>query len=131
MQKISSIIPSSPRVSGVDMKSAGAVRPGAPSFGRSMGESTEVNRDGLTTAQKAVNLREEMDNRRRGIGEQPEIVQKMTEQFFLQKSSMPDSFSTSELVNGEEADGSEAVALPPASSRKDYVPPGSYLSVEA
>lgn len=124
MQKISRIVSSSPRVAGVDLKSTSAVRPGTPSFGRPVGESTESLRDGLTTAQKAVSLREEMETRRKGIGEQPEIVKNLTEQFFMQRSSLP---GVEELPK-EEVIGAEP---PPPSARKDFVPPGSYLNVEA
>ena len=128
MQKISRIVPGSPRVSGVDMKSASAVRPGTPSFGRPVGESTEIARGNLTTAQKAVNAREEMDARRK-LGEQPEIVKNLTEQFFLQKASGPDTRSTVELINDGVEDGVEVPVQP--MNRKEFVPPGSYLDVEA
>lgn len=124
MQKISRIVPGSARVSGVDLKSASAVRPGAPSFGRPVGESTESVRDGQTTAQRANGLREEMETRRKGIGEQPEIVKNLTEQFFMQRSSLPGM----EELPKEEVVGAEP---PPPSARKDFVPPGSYLNVEA
>ena len=133
MQKISSILPSSPRVGGVDLKSASAVRPGTPSFGRPVGESTGIARDGWSTAEKAANIREEMDVRLRNLSEPPEIVQKMTEQFFMQKSSAaqaPDVRSTGDLVSAEIEEGT-LIQPPPNQARKEFVPPGSYVNVVA
>jgi hypothetical protein len=40
MEKISRILPSSPRVQSTDLSSAAPVRPGTPSFGRAVGVST-------------------------------------------------------------------------------------------
>lgn len=137
MEKISRIIPSSARVGGVDMKSANPVRPGTPAFGRPVAESRELPREAMTTAQKAMSLREEISNQRK-LGEQPEIVQRMTEQFFMQKSAAGvEARPTSEHVgavgnvvaNAEIEE--EALVLPQVAQRKDFVPPGSYVDVVA
>ncbi len=43
MQKISSILPSSPRVKSVDLSDSHPIRPGTPSFGRPVGNSTDTS----------------------------------------------------------------------------------------
>lgn len=62
MDKISHIVGQSPRVASTDVKNAPAVRPGAPSFGRPIGESPRVSHeDGeLSTAQRTGLLRDDL-----------------------------------------------------------------------
>lgn len=54
MEKISSILPSNPRVKSVDVKDAHPVRPGVPAMGRPIGRSS--NQDRFTVSQKAKDL---------------------------------------------------------------------------
>lgn len=55
MEKISGIVPSSARVTSVDLQSTGAARPGMPSFGRPQGiSSLTERRTALDTAAKAT-----------------------------------------------------------------------------
>ena len=56
MEKISGIVPSSPRTRKVDVSSSQPVRPGAPAFGRnvgknSLGENTAIDRVQLGVSQ--------------------------------------------------------------------------------
>lgn len=46
MEKISSILPSNPRIKSVDLKNSNPVRPGVPTFGQRVGVNT--NKDRLT-----------------------------------------------------------------------------------
>lgn len=132
MQKISRIIPGSARVSGVDMKSANPVRPGTPAFGRPVAESSEMPRETMTTAQKAVGLREELNNQKRGMEGQTDLVQKMTDQFFMAKNisaNAPDTRSTGELVASDFEEGTSVVPQMPKS--REFVPPGTFVDVVA
>ncbi len=62
MEKISGILPSSSRVSSVDMKEAAPVRPGTPSFGRPEGVSSLKKAKIGETASAAASLsRERLD----------------------------------------------------------------------
>lgn len=54
MEKLSSILPTSPRVKNVDMTDAHPVRPGTPSYGRPVGISAV--RDRLTVSQQARDM---------------------------------------------------------------------------
>ncbi len=57
MEKISSILPSNPRVKSVDMEDAHPIRPGVPAFGRPVGTtSSQRNEDKVTVSQKAKEL---------------------------------------------------------------------------
>ena len=49
MEKISSILPSSPRVSAVDLRDAAPMRPGTPGFGRPEGASALRDREPIKT----------------------------------------------------------------------------------
>ncbi len=54
MEKISSILPSNPRLKSVDTQDAHPVRPGVPAMGRPIGRTT--NQDRFTVSQKAKDL---------------------------------------------------------------------------
>ena len=56
MEKISRIVPGNSRVASTDMKNAAPVRPGMPTFGRPVGESTDVVHKSSSTASRAVAL---------------------------------------------------------------------------
>lgn len=96
MDKISSILPSSARVSSVDMREAAPVRPGAPGFGRPEGASSLREREkevaramaaraDATTAQRGNEaLQAQMDWRAkedRGAA----IAKTMSEKFFVDR----------------------------------------------
>ena len=56
MEKISGIVPSSPRVTSVDLQNAGAARPGMPTFGRSVGVSSLAERRGFMKIQAKASI---------------------------------------------------------------------------
>lgn len=155
MEKISSIVPNSRRVSAVDLNSAPAVRPGAPSFGRPMGASTVGVKDDRTTAQRAVAEFGHMNEVRRGSTSNAEIVEKMANNFFLKKAveapasapvelpdiSNPEPSAQSEAVQAraedETAEDTDAetveaqYAAGPSELPREYTPPGTYLNISA
>ncbi len=87
MEKISGIVRGSARVASTDLKSASAARPGMPSFGRPMGESTQANVSSETTASRAVALHNEMLGKKKTGGDQ--VVQQMADSFFMTRIRRP------------------------------------------
>lgn len=145
MEKISSIVPKSRRVSAVDMNSAPAVRPGAPSFGRPVGASTAGLKDQSTTAEKAVAEMGHMSDVRRLSAANADIVEQMANNFFLKKTveapapieipELAPPVSASSAQSSQEAEeGSEDAAEyleRPAEVPNEYVPPGTFLNIKA
>ena len=82
MEKISGILPASPRITAVDLKSSGTARSGMPSYGRPQLEATgSARRETLPNAiPKAV-----------GPVNDPhvEIVDRIAREFFMQKNQAP------------------------------------------
>jgi hypothetical protein len=145
MEKISRIVPGNSRVAAVDMKNAAPVRPGTPSFGRPLGESTMNQAKGLSTADRAVALHKEMNDRRMANTHQT-IAQNMADRFFMNRLRQPameepvDNVSMSGLSIGEEAE--TEVSMAPNEDVEDlvdpmlpesptYTPRGSFLDVQA
>lgn len=131
MEKISSIVPQSRRVSATDLAAAPAIRPGVPGFGRSEGSSTRGVKDDMTTAQRAVAIQSKMTEDRKKSQFESDLVSRMSEQFFIQKSKLPAEpkmdLMGSELEEGLEDDFSKATSS--KTSVDDYVPPGSFIDV--
>lgn len=144
MEKISSIVPRSRRVSATDLSAAPAVRPGTPTFGRPVGVSTGGEKSFLTTAQKAIAEQTKMTEERKASAITPEIVSDMTEKFFMQKT-VPVPIAKPMLpidATSEGTESAQASAVEDEERRlseteemkavaKEYVPPGSYLDVSA
>jgi len=82
MEKISQIVGGSPRVASGDAKTAPPVRPGTPTFGRSVGESPHAGHDELSTAQKVGQIRSDIAEQKRMRAES-KIATDMTEQFYF------------------------------------------------
>lgn len=79
MQKISSIIPSSRRVTSVDMKDAHPVRPGVPQFGRPMAiASSSINKSSIAAPVMSEARTAEEQNKM-------DIVNRVSDGFFMQK----------------------------------------------
>ena len=73
MEKISGIIPSTPRVTTVDLQSsASAARPGSPPFGRPMGTSALAENKAAREAEIAKAMSEKFFN-----SEKPELEEAM------------------------------------------------------
>jgi hypothetical protein len=148
MEKISRIVRGNSRVASTDLKSAAAVRPGAPSFGRPMGQSTSAGPSAQTTAEKAVALHNDMLAKKKTGGDQ--IVQSMADSFFMNRISrstenepgsnpgevqagpveMPEDgiavpIPTDQLVKASASDD-DVIDQPPG-----YKPRGSFVDVRA
>ncbi len=82
MQKISGILPSSSRLTSVDLKESGAARPGAPSFGRPLGESNLMSNSITRSAHRALQQHNEISEARSKDQKQAREIQKMADEFF-------------------------------------------------
>lgn len=110
MDKISSILPSSARVSSVDLREAAPVRPGAPGFGRPEGASSlrdgeiarSASRTAATTAQKGDDARHAQMDWRAKEERGAAIARSMSDQFFIDRR--------------KEAESARAVGAPMASA---------------
>ena len=89
MEKISSILPSSPRIKAVDLSESGSVRPGAPSFGAPVGKAAINGGNAPTTAEKAVAAHNALMSRRSGDAHHPQLIRDMTDKFFMRNASEP------------------------------------------
>lgn len=86
MEKISGILPSTTRITSVDLKSSGSVRSGTPSYGRPVGLSSAAEREiERTTAQNARAMHERLMEKR-SMDPRAQIVQKMADDFFINKN---------------------------------------------
>lgn len=92
MRKISGIIPSSPRVTTVDLANSGAARPGMPTFGRVPGTSALKNNNKayMTSFTNEVNGHPHLG--RRGqldpTQERAQIVADVSNGFFMKKANV-------------------------------------------
>lgn len=127
MEKISRIVRGNSRVASTDLKSAAAIRPGMPSFGRPVGESTAANVSSTTTAAKAVAIHNELLEKKKPGGDS-QVVQQMADQFFMARIARPaeEPVDTEEGVAAEMPEVPEAVEQP-----QGYTPRGSYVDVRA
>lgn len=93
MEKISRILPPSPRVTSADLRNSGVARPGAPSFGRPVGVSALATPrfDGMARASEE--LREFRAQREPTYNKDPksQIVERISREFFSKapKTELP------------------------------------------
>jgi hypothetical protein len=148
MEKISNIVRGSPRVASTDLKSAAPVRPGAPSFGRPVGESTEGSGKSSSTASRAVALHNANVEMKRAASEE-RVIQKMADDFFMSRIRRPAeevsiptieaapaaniiSAPQDELIASPIIDEGEDVTVQPTPQQPPgYTPRGSYVDVRA
>ena len=84
MDKISGILPASPRITSVDLKNSGTARSGMPSYGRPQLDATgSARRHTQTNAMHATMSKP--------IDPHVDIVDKISKEFFMQKSQAPKS----------------------------------------
>lgn len=88
MDKLSSILPSSPRVKSVDLKNAQPARPGAPLFGRPQG-SVSSDRMTLSPAAKDLAFQETLGGRNPKEAAQVQIAKDVTRKFFETRLDEP------------------------------------------
>ncbi|MCB0342726.1 MAG: hypothetical protein H6626_14310 [Pseudobdellovibrionaceae bacterium] len=95
MDKISGILPSTSRIKSVDLREAGAARPGMPSFGRPIGTSELSNsQNRATTAQAASAVHGQLMDARSKSQNDAAIAQKITDGFFMKRFATPSPEST-------------------------------------
>lgn len=148
MEKISQIVRGNARVAAVDLKSAPAVRPGAPSFGRTIGESPGSFARETTTASRASALHAQLADSRRASSER--VIDQMADQFFMGRMRRPDDSQetapavgaeaplartakeANAMINGDDDSSVTSDSESPADTQPvGYKPRGSYLDVRA
>lgn len=82
MEKISGILPSSPRIASVDMKEAAPVRPGTPGFGRAEGVSSLRQAKMGETASRAAKLSQNQLDWRSKDMKNAATVRELSDRFF-------------------------------------------------
>lgn len=144
MEKISRIVRGNSRVAATDLKQAAPVRPGAPDFGRPVGNSTPAPLNRESTAQKAVAIQNEMNLAKKQAAED-RTIQRMADEFFMSKIRRPEPEPVhAEIITAPDvapikpADGQPAPikaaspdeadeAEPPR--KQPYTPRGSFVDV--
>lgn len=99
MDKLSNLLPASPRVKSVDLKNAKPVRPGAPNFGAPNG-MTSKDRDRISLSDEGKDLAFQdsmgMKNPREGLRAQ--MAEEVTKRFFETRLNQPEP---NQLARGE------------------------------
>lgn len=143
MQKISGILPSTPRIASVDMNEGSAMRPGGPSFGRPVGVSELSSRGDvkISTAQIAGQRHEELLGMRSKELRDAESVKRLSDSFFMkrvqpeievgQRESEVDD--QTELADDQDSTVPRLFRDPESGEMVDraVLPPGSYLNISA
>ena len=134
MQKISSILPSSPRVLSVDMKESNPIRPGMPSFGRPEGVSTVRQRnDDLSF--KASEAQGQMNDWRTKDTQKAAMAKEISDRFFQErtKESVQNKIEAKPVESEEQiaeapiAEGEEAVVVETLNPPGGPFPKGSFI----
>lgn len=147
MEKISGILPATARVTTVDLKSGGAARSGAPSFGREVGVSSIFERRmAKETAPVANQIHQEQLNiRNTVIDPKAEIVQRMSDNFFMKKNKsdgletkpFTDEASDMRIDFSRQTEGDDSIVsgdqalTAPQDDGGDTLAVGQYLDVRA
>lgn len=100
MEKISGIIPSSSRVSSVDMREAAPVRPGTPAFGRAEGVSSLRDAKVGQTAGRAVKLSQEQLDWKSKDMKNAATVRELSDRFF-KNNDRPAGSAIENVTEGE------------------------------
>ncbi len=108
MEKISGILPSSSRVSSVDMRDAAPIRPGTPSFGRPEGVSSLRDAKVGETAARASRLSQDRLDWKSKDSNQAAIARDISDSFFINRKANAMKESASQV-----ADSPESNALSP------------------
>lgn len=105
MEKISSILKSSPRVKSVDMASAAPVRPGAPSYGAPIGRNSVADRITLSDRAKDLAMQDTLALRNPKEASRAKMVEEINRNFFESR------LDKEEPTTGEQVTDSLAAAL--------------------
>lgn len=100
MEKISRILPPSPRLTAVDLKNSGVTRPGAPSFGRPVGTSAlgTPRFDGMSRALDELKEFKTMREPTHAKDPKVEIVERISRDFFSTSPKAAETAKTHELA---------------------------------
>lgn len=143
MQKISGILPSTPRIASVDMNESSALRPGGPSFGRPVGVSELSSRgdNKTSTAQIAGQRHDELLGLRSKELRDAESVKRLSDGFFMKRvqPEIEDGQRDSKIDDQTEVAADQVSSVPrlfrdPESGEmvdRAVLPPGSYLNISA
>ena len=121
MDKISGIIPSSRRVTAVDMSDAAPIRPGVPAFGRPTGVSAESLSKSTISQSATTNFDIGLKNHKEVA--QSALVEDMSKAFFMHKENPKNKISNTEIPETAEA------AWPSIDETPEYVRTGRYIDV--
>jgi hypothetical protein len=138
MEKISSILPKSARVSSVDMKEVAPVRPGTPSFGRPEGVSALRDAGIGQTAAKASKIHaERMDWKSKDLS-QAAMARELSENFFKSRLGQNEINEAEPAEVSRESEMGDGLSNVPTSMNemtveapKELYPRGSFIDVQA
>jgi len=139
VEKISQIVKGNARVSTVDLKDAAPVRPGAPTFGRPVGESTSRRSFAESTAHRAAAIHNELMEKKKAVA-QDETVNKLAEQFFMTRIRRPETAEVSapefervdQSLSAREEEETESPFLTEEEEELSrYLPRGSFVDIQA
>lgn len=116
MDKISGIIPSSPRLQSVDLKDAAPVRPGTPSFGRPEGVSS-LNKPPMIstapeTARRGAAIHEQRMDWRSEDARKANMAAEMSNSFFMKNDKKAEPVRDIEPVRLIPVDQMPAMSTP-------------------
>lgn len=143
MDKISSILPSSARVTSVDMQDAHPVRPGTPSFGRPVGVSHLRRNLSMSSIDQQLMNTNLTERQRDGLNK-AKIVQDISAGFFMKKPAVTPAatFEVSdpafleatqdyaETIDAYESFPSLNKTGSDVGEEYEYLAPGSYIDVK-
>lgn len=108
MEKLSSILPASPRVQSVDLQEAAPVRPGAPTFGRPVGVSTVKDRFSVSQQAKDIAFKDTLASVNPKEAKGVKVVDDMTKKFFETRLNKPE-VAGSEATQARQVDVMETL----------------------
>ncbi len=114
MEKLSSILPSSPRIKSVDLDEAPPARPGAPKFGRKQGRNTigdQVTMSAQARALSADSIKAAKDPKEFARGKMVEDISRNFFETRLNKSQPKSEEITEKIESSNELDPSREQAL--------------------
>lgn len=136
MEKMSGILPSSPRVTSVDLKDSPPARPGAPGLGKKTGRNTVADRVTLSPRAKEMASEETLLGKKAQEVSRVKAVNEINRKFFETRlKPVGTSESISEKVTDSIASNEETAPLSEAIGKYESTVPAepilSTLKVEA
>ena len=137
MDKLSSILPTSPRVQNVDLSDSPPVRPGTPTFGRAVGANTIKDRMSLSQEAKDIAFKDTLAGMNPKEAKSAKIADDVSKKFFETKASVdaiksrPASEETMERTVELEENLPQQVQVKVPSQAAVGSRPGERLNLEA